>query len=171
MACCINIVFVLFSNTISFWWRRKPSKLVFQVFDFLGLGLITYLVLFLCAHSVIPLLKDSIGILMQRIPNGLEKNVHIAYQRVSSAACINPLSFVIREDHIRDGELQIWHCKTATPVLFYLQAQDVLPFWNVRSRTIVANFLCGQLPKEIPVQEKWRRKKIVHLETKKKNEI
>ena len=66
--------------------KKKTSQLVFQVFDCLGLGLITstYLVVFLCVGSVIPLLKDSIGILMQRIPVGLERNVHIAYQRVSS---------------------------------------------------------------------------------------
>ena len=32
--------------------------------------------------SVIPLLRESVGILMQRIPTGLEKSVHIAYQRV-----------------------------------------------------------------------------------------
>ena len=43
---------------------------------------------FMCVGSVIPLLKDSIGILMQRIPVGLEKNVHIAYQRVSLFVCI-----------------------------------------------------------------------------------
>ena len=44
---------------------------------------------FLCVGSVIPLLKDSVGILMQRIPVDLEKNVHIAYQRVSFFVCIN----------------------------------------------------------------------------------
>ena len=57
---------------------------------------------FLCVGSVIPLLKDSVGILMQRIPVGLEKNVHIAYQRVSSFVHINLFSFVLREDYIRN---------------------------------------------------------------------
>ncbi|XP_046845408.1 zinc transporter 7-like [Xenia sp. Carnegie-2017] len=32
--------------------------------------------------SVIPLLKESVGILMQRIPLGLEKDLHLGYQRV-----------------------------------------------------------------------------------------
>ena len=36
--------------------------------------------------SVIPLLRESVGILMQRIPTGLEKSVHIAYQRVSDCS-------------------------------------------------------------------------------------
>lgn len=34
--------------------------------------------------SVIPLLKESVGVLMQRIPTGLENNLHIGYQRVSA---------------------------------------------------------------------------------------
>jgi Co/Zn/Cd efflux system component len=38
--------------------------------------------LFIFSNSVIPLLRDSVGILMQRIPTGLEKNLHIGYQRV-----------------------------------------------------------------------------------------
>lgn len=33
--------------------------------------------------SVVPLLKESVGILMQRIPTGLENNLHIGYQRVN----------------------------------------------------------------------------------------
>ena len=38
-------------------------------------------------NSVVPLLKESVGILMQRIPTGLEKNLHIGYQRVSVLLC------------------------------------------------------------------------------------
>ena len=41
-----------------------------------------FVLFFVFCFSVIPLLKESVGILMQRIPTGLEKNVHIAYQRV-----------------------------------------------------------------------------------------
>ena len=36
----------------------------------------------LFSNSVVPLLRESVGILMQRIPTGLEKNLHIGYQRV-----------------------------------------------------------------------------------------
>lgn len=92
------MLYVLFSNMyIFFIGEEKPDMmLVCQVFDCLGLGLITYLVVFLCVGSVIPLLKDSVGTLMQRIPVGLEKNVHIAYQRVSSSVHMNLFSFVFK---------------------------------------------------------------------------
>jgi len=72
--------------------ENRYMNLVCQVFDCPGFALITYPVFFF--GSVIPLLKDSVGILMQRIPVGLERNVHIAYQRVSSFVHINLFSFV-----------------------------------------------------------------------------
>ena len=85
---------------VSFWWRRKTSHKVSFSSIRLPRSWFNYWYLscgfFLCVGSVIPLLKDSIGILMQRIPVGLEKNVHIAYQRVSWFVYMNLFSFVFQ---------------------------------------------------------------------------
>lgn len=54
--------------------------------------------------SVIPLLKDSVGILMQRIPVGLEKNVHIAYQRVNQMDDV----FSIQDPHFWTLSSNVW---------------------------------------------------------------
>lgn len=54
--------------------------------------------------SVIPLLKDSVGILMQRIPVGLERNVHIAYQRVNQMDDV----FSIQDPHFWALSSNMW---------------------------------------------------------------
>lgn len=58
----------------------------------------------LIVFSVIPLLKESIGVLMQRIPTGLEKNVHIGYQRVNQMDDV----FSIQDPHFWALSSNVW---------------------------------------------------------------
>lgn len=58
----------------------------------------------LIVFSVIPLLRESVGILMQRIPTGLEKNVHIGYQRVNQMEDV----FSIQDPHFWALSSNVW---------------------------------------------------------------
>jgi len=58
----------------------------------------------LIVFSVIPLLRESVGILMQRIPTGLEKSVHIAYQRVNQMDDV----FSIQDPHFWALSSNVW---------------------------------------------------------------